>query len=216
MQVQSFEVRFMRRIQVREYEPAEAETKLSVALADGDDPVECVRTCSEMAALFTHEALGLAPNTKVKPAARGTVAKTAQQGGKATQHVEQPVQEPTTAAPKASTSDIPDAEPAKTAAPQPTAPTAPKASTSDIPDAEPAKAAASQPTAQVPTTAPAPSNIGKWLADQARSGKLTNEEIKSLYPKYNIKRIMELKPEQEAAFRADVEAIIARNSASDL
>lgn len=213
MQPYDITVRFMRTIQVREYEPACAEVTIKAQLADGEDASKAIADAFKDVSAQVHTSLGLAADTKLpqrrksaggavttetmtaKPAETPKPAETAQAqtGGKPA-----PVQT------KASVNDdIPgEAAPAKT--------TAPAAAQSDIPDS-PAPAAAQ--TAPAADAIP-PAELSKWIGEQVKSGNVTSAEIMALYPRFKVSRFADLKPDQTAEAKAAIEEIIKKRAAA--
>lgn len=200
-------VRFMRRIQVRDYEPAESEVTLKAVLLDGENAREAVHFLQDFASEEVHQALGLPTSTKLPVnASRGVGQQIIKGPFGAEPHsmgVDIPAiatEKPVQAAP-AGGLEIPTSTPAAApASPQPAS-----AGISDIPESKPA----TTPTA-APATNMTAADVSKWIGEQVRSQKVSSEAVKGLYPKYKVTRFADLKPEQIALVKADVEEMIAK------
>lgn len=211
-QVQTLELRFMRRIQVREYEPTEAECKLTAQLADGDQPGEIAATMFALASDQVHIALGLPANTKLATRAAGhaTHKTQAQNGGTATK--EHKVSAPVGAG------DIPEEIPGE-AAPQTGKQTAApqKAPAGDIPEEIPGETAQPQTHAADKDGVTDAPSLSKWIGEQVRLGKVSSDAVKATYPKYKIARFADLKPDQVPTMKAELDGLIkAHSAAADL
>lgn len=207
MQVYDISVRFMRRIQLREYEPVEAEVSAKAQLSDSDDLKQSIAEAFQIASAGVHLALGLPENTTLKPKA-GAKGKASQGEVNAA-----PATAAQTAAPAKPADDIPDATPAKT-----TAPAKPAAASSDIPDAGPAPTQAQQtaaPASQASSGAAiTPQELSKWIGEQVRLGRVTPQDIMNLYPRFGVARFADIKPDRCAEAKQAIEELIAKNSKS--
>ena len=217
MQVYDIKVRFMRKIQVRDYEPTESELTISAQLDDGEDPKTAIKAAFKILSEEVHTSLGLAPNTKL-PARGRAAGDTVQAEASVAPQAEKTTAKATTKAadkPKpAPVSDIPDETPTQA---KPTAAQA-QAASSDIPDE-------TAPTTQT-ATAPAdeddlfagcedkekPARLSKWIGEQVKTSKIASTEITKLYPKFGISRFADLKPEKCAEAKAAVEELIKKGS----
>ncbi len=235
-QITEIGVRYMRRIQVRDYEPAESEVSLKAILLDGEDPKSIAVEVMAFASGEVHDSLGLPRSAKMpvrQTTAAGQSKTTDQFGGvKDQKTVSTPVGKPAPAAsdipgetappaqqakPAAATSDIPDGA----AAPQQAKPAA---STSDIPDGAapkttqaPAQQQQQQQAAPAGDAAMTAADLSKWIGDQVRAAKITSAAVKAVYPKFGVTRIVDLKADQVAACKAALDQAIKEHaSASDL
>lgn len=191
MQVYEISVRFMRRIQVREYEPAEAEVTVKAQLADGEKAESVISDAFKIASGEVHVSLGLAKDTKLPARAKGRTE--AEITAAATTKGPDPKPAATTA------SDIPGegAPAAKTTA-------AAASAVSDIPGDDPAP-----PATATGGESLTPADFSKWIGDQVRNGKVTSQAITGLYPKFGISRFADLKPEKIPEAKAEIEKLIA-------
>lgn len=221
MHVYDIKVSFMRRIQVREYEPVEVTVGAAAQLAEGENVETSIKALLTTASEQTHMALGLAPSAKIVPKGHvevaATVARSMPNGGTETKTVQVPVKQPAPAAPAKTTpvasakDDIPGEDPAPKAAaaaetPAKTAPVV-TAKADDIPGEDPAPA----------STADTHKTLSDWVGDLVRNGKLLGATVKSVYPEFQVQRILDLKPEQFPKFRAKIEGLLAAAaSAADL
>lgn len=142
-------VRFLRKIQVRDYEPAECEVTLKAALLEGEQAGSVVNDLLKTASGEVHEALGLRRDTQVPlTATRAVGEKVVRDQFGAVQSKEQ-VSAPVTAAadPKAA------AKAAKKAAAAATPPST--AAAAEIPDSAAVPATAAATAAPAAQTAPA-------------------------------------------------------------
>lgn len=207
MQVYDVSIRFMRRIQIREYEPAEAEVIVKAQLADGESPESAISEAFKLASGEVHVSLGLAKDTKLPTRAKGkeTATATATPAPTPAPKAETKTSDkPRQAKAPAATDDIPDDTKTATTA-------KPTASTSDIPDdSAPATATAATETASDTTMTPA--ELSKWIGEQVRTGKLTSVAVAGLYPKFGISRFADLKPEKTGEAKAAIEELIAKNA----
>lgn len=232
IQVQGITVRFRRTIQVTQYEPAEAEVTLHGITPEGEtlDVLKETNGLLVIAAEEVHESLGLPRNTKMPARARAAGTKreasTATPGSVVTHNgtrVEggQTKQLTVAGAAPAGAGDIPEVQSAPATTPAKPTQTATVAPASDgIPEAAaPQKAAAAPQQAAAAATpasaddaakAKALANLSAWIGDFVKSGTVTAQEIKTIYPKYNIASVNNLQPNQKEPFYADVLDLLAK------
>lgn len=237
IQVQGITVRFRRTIQVTQYEPAEAEVTLVAVAPEGEaaDTAKDTASLLKIAAEEVHESLGLPRNTRMPARAKATGTKreagseipgsvathgnTRSEGGKTT-----PVT--VAGAAPANAGDIPETPSAPAAQPQAAA----QSTAGDIPDgpapapakpaaapAQPAQPAAPAPTADDAAKTKALSNLSAWIGDFVKAGAITAAEVKTIYPKYGIASVNNLRAEQKEPFYHDVLALLkAKEDAASL
>lgn len=237
-QITEVSVRFMRRIQVRDYEPAEAEVGLKAILLEGEDAAKIAPALVAFVSGEVHDGLGLARSNVLPTRAAGTsvvkdqfgnaagTGKTAVGATVATAAAAKPAKAATAKTPAPPANDptaIPDgAAPAAASAPAAT----PAADPTAIPDAAAAPAApakpATPPATVAATPAPAasgaamaPAELSKWVGQQVREGKITVAAVSSLYPEFNVSRLVDLKPEQVASAKAKLDQKITEHAASE-
>jgi len=217
MQVYDIKVRFMRKIQVRDYEPTESELTISAQLEDGEDPKTAIKAAFKILSEEVHTSLGLAPNTKLPTRGKGKIegeATTTPAPTPAPASDKKAADKPQQAKAPAATDDIPG----ETTQAKPTAAQAQAASSADIPGE-------TAPSTQTTATATAeddlfagcedkekPARLSKWIGEQVKSGKIASTEVAALYPKFGISRFADLKPEKCSDAKAAVEELINKKS----
>lgn len=203
MQVYDISIRFMRRIQVREYEPVEGEVTVKAQIADGEKIEGAIKDAFALASEGVHTALGLEPNTKLATRQRGG-HKEAGATTAAAPASKPAAQTPAKPAPQ---SDIPD-DGAPVPQQQTQAPK-PAASNSDIPDG-PAPGQQTELPAQATSGEQlSAAELSKWIGDMVRLGKVTSQAVMALYPKFGVSRFADLKPDQTASAKVEIEKLIA-------
>jgi hypothetical protein len=216
MQVYDIKVRFMRKIQVRDYEPTESEVTCSAQLEDGEDPKAAIKAAFKILSEEVHTSLGLAPNTKLPTRGKAT-GEHVQAEASVTDKTPAPTPAPASdkkpaekkAADKTTKASATDDIPGEGAPATKT--TAASAASSDIPGEE--TAPQTQQTAAAETaTDMTPADLSKWIGEQVRSGKVTSQAITALYPKFGISRFADLKPEKCGEAKAAVEELIKKGS----
>jgi hypothetical protein len=203
MNVTDVTVRFMRRAQIREYEPIEAEVSLKAALAEGEDYVKIANTLMADAKKAVHES-GLKSSASTDKATTATAPAPAP-AADAPKPRGRPPSKPAAAAPApAPADDFDDPAPVnKPAAPAP-AP-APAADFDDM-TASPAPAPAAAPAATMTLK-----ELQVWTNANIEGNKITIDQVKGVWQTFGCSRSSELKPEQYGEARAKIEAIIAAN-----
>ena len=198
MQVTNITVRFLKRYQPVQFEPAEAEVSASVAFSEVETDVEAnVAAASDLFRSVRREvytALNRTPPDEPNPppSAKKTTSGTqtsdvtvaGAKGGRKT------TKTPPTGTEAADFDNIGEAAPATPAAQA---------------VAQPQQAAAAKPAPQqqapsvnISLTLP---ELQKHLSGLVNSGKVTPERVKGLYPGFKINRVAELKDDQIAAFK---------------
>lgn len=189
MEVYEISARFMRRIQAKEYEPAEAEVQFKANLAEGED--------------YTALAAELMANAK------STVIESGLKSGKATA-------ETTAEAPKNKGGRPPKetlvppapkteaAKPAATPKPEPTpAPVA-------APAAEPDEFGEFDTPAAEPEKPMAAKELQEWITAHLQTKKIDTSTVKAILGKYGAARTMDTKEEDRLKIKADVEAALKK------
>jgi hypothetical protein len=212
--VYSVTVRYMRRIQAREYEPAEAEVTVQAELVGGDTPEQAISETFALASQGVHIALGLPPDVELAPRTGATTAAVSPRRRK-----NAPATSSSATVQQSDTADIPSTTSAPAAAAQPAQPAAQTAQPAakveaNVIDPTAGAAQPSQPAAQT-TALPGDFDLAKYVGELVRSGKLNSNTVKGLYPEYGVQRIADLKPEQKAPFKAKVDALV-QSSVIDL
>lgn len=211
MQVYEINVRYMRRIQVREYEPAEAEVTVKAQLADGEKPEAAVSEAIKLASEQVHVSLGLAPDTKLP--------KRGKAGGQ-TETASTVTAQPKTETAKTAAAETPKPQPQQPASAVsdipgegvPATPQKAAASASDIPDDATVKPQPQQQQQAQASNGEAPpvnaAELSKWIGDQVRLGKVTSQAVMGLYPKFGVSRFADLKPEKCGEAKIEIEKLI--------
>jgi len=207
MNVTDITVRFMRRAQIREYEPIEAEVSLKAALAEGEDYVQIANTLMADAKKAVHES-GLkssASTDKTTTTASPAPAPAAAPAADAPKPRGRPPSNKPAAPPPppAPVDDLDSPAPAPAAAPAPAPAPAP-----DFDDmtASPAPAPAAAPAATMTLK-----ELQVWTNANIEGNKITIDQVKGVWQTFGCSRSSELKPEQYGEARAKIEAIIAAN-----
>ena len=196
MQVNSVTVRYMRRAQIKDYEPVEAEVSLSAQLAEGEGHVDAVNSLMKDA-----------KKAVIESGLKSGKSETTVETGAATKPAEPPKQ----------TRKAAD-KPAETKKEEPkAAPAADPADPSGAPAEEPA-AAAAEPDEFAefdagPAAAPAAITV-KELTDwvtaslKDKSNGITPDEVKAVYAKFGAARTADLKDDDRPKAKVEIEALI--------
>jgi hypothetical protein len=193
MQLTNVTVRFLKRYQPVQFEPAEAEVSASVAFSEVETDVEAnIAAASDLFRSVRREvytALNRTPPDEPTPppSAKKIGVKTEDttiaggKGGKKT------TKTPPTGAETADFGDAGETAPQAQAPAQQTAPAQSKPA--------PQQAA---PSVNISLTLP---ELQKHLSGLVNSGKVTPDKVKALYPGFKVNRVAELKDDQIAAFK---------------
>ena len=180
MEVYEISARFMRRIQAKEYEPAEAEVQFKANLAEGED--------------YTALAAELMANAKA------TVIESGLKTGKATAEAAAPAAAPANKGGRPPKQTLtPPAEAAKPAAvepkPEPTpAPVAaPAAEPDEFGEFESAPAAAAEPAKPM-----SGKELQEWITAHLQAKRIDTTSVKAILAKYGAARTMDTKEEDRA------------------
>ncbi len=211
MKVSSVTARFLRRVQVQNFEPAEAELSITLGTVEGETQVD-----AKDAQPLMELALKQAKTAVLKTLIDGIKESAAPQVRPTTAPVAAPATPPADPAPAAGTK--PKETKAKDAKPK-----EPAATTADIPDgtapATPAPApkpaanadipAVEAKTVDAPTKTMTPTELSAWIAENIKAKKLTTADMRDLMTEYKIIRLGELAPPQVLEFKAKLEKVIA-------
>lgn len=206
MNVYDIKARFMKRVQVKEYEPVEAEVTMSAQLGEGEDAETSAAALMEQARAAVMDSIKSKSAGKTE-ATVATVAKAA------------PVEAVAAPAKKAAAKPAPADDDFEAPAPakKATKP-APAPADDDFETPAPAKKAAK------PAPEPEPEaeeddefavkgisqpDFQSWMTGMVNGGKITPKEIKSVYPKFGITRSTDATLEQLPALKAAIEKFIA-------
>lgn len=179
MEVYEISARFMRRIQAKEYEPAEAEVTLKANMADGEDYMAAATTLMTAAKSTVIES-GLKSG---KTTAEATVVSEAAKnvGGRPKK------QELTPPAPK----DEP-----KAAAPKEEPKAAPAAEPDEFGEFE---------TAAEPEKPMTGKELQEWITAHLQAKKIDTASVKAILAKYGAARTMDTKDEDRPKIKAEIE-----------
>jgi hypothetical protein len=184
MEVYEISARFMRRIQAKEYEPAEAEVTLKANLADGEDYMAAATTLMTAAKSTVIES-GLKSG---KTTAEATVVSEAAKnvGGRPKK------QELTPPAPK----DEP-----KAAAPKEEPKAAPAAEPDEFGEFE---------TAAEPEKPMTGKELQEWITAHLQAKRIETSVVKAILAKYGAARTMDTKDEDRPKIKAEIEALLKK------
>lgn len=202
MPVYEVAVRFMRRAQVKEYEPAEAEVSFKANLEEGEDHLAVANGLMADAKSVAIES-GLkagkatATSTEAAPAAATSTEAPKNKGGRPPKQTLTPPAEKTTAAAPAAKDEF-DSPPAKPAETKPAAPAADDEFAAF--DSAPAASAA-------PMTV---KELQDWITAQMQAKKIEVVKVREILAKYGAARTADTKETDRAAIKADVEAALKK------
>jgi len=189
MEVYEISARFMRRIQAKEYEPAEAEVTLKANLADGEDYMAAATTLMTSAKTTVIES-GLKSG---KTTAEATVV------SEAAKNVGGRPKKETLTPPAAKT------EAAKPADPKPEPTPAPVAAPAAEPDEFGEFETAAEP--EKPMTG---KELQEWITAHLQAKKIDTASVKAILAKYGAARTMDTKDEDRPKIKADIEAALKK------
>ena len=198
-------VRVMRRVQMKEYEPMEAEVSLKAQLAEGEDYIEAVNKLlidAKTAVIETAIKGSAGKVTKsVEPAAAPATAaaapaEAAPRKGRPTK-AEQEAKAAAEAAKAAAAGTTDDFSTEPTPAPAP----APAAEPDEFSEFETAEAA----PAAAPMTV---KELQDWITANIQAKKIDVAKVKETYGKFGVTRSADTKDEDRPKIKAAIEAII--------
>lgn len=200
MPVYEVAVRFMRRAQVKEYEPAEAEVSFKANLEEGEDHLAVAnglmadaKSVAIESGLKAGKATATSTSTEAAPAAEAPKNK----GGRPPKQTLTPPAEKTTAAAPAAKDEF-DSPPAKPAETKPAAPAADDEFAAF--DSAPAAPAA-------PMTV---KELQDWITAQMQAKKIEVVKVREILSKYGAARTADTKEGDRLAIKADVEAALKK------
>ena len=195
-------VRVMRRVQMKEYEPMEAEVSLKAQLAEGEDYIEAVNKLlidAKTAVIETAIKGSAGKVTKsVEPVATAAAApaEAAPRKGRPTK-AEQEAKAAAEAAKAAAAGTTDDFSTEPTPAPAP----APAAEPDEFSEFETAEAA----PAAAPMTV---KELQDWITANIQAKKIDVAKVKETYGKFGVTRSADTKDEDRPKIKAAIEAII--------
>lgn len=185
MEVYELTARFMRRIQAKEYEPAEAEVTLKANLGDGEDYMTAATTLMTAAKTTVIEA-GL-KSGKTTAEATATSAAPANKGGRPPKQTLTP--------------------PAETAKPAETKP-APAPEPAPAPAAEPDEFGEFE-TAAEPEKPMTGKELQEWITAHLQAKRIETSVVKGIVGKYAA-RTLDTKEEDRPKIKAEIEALLKK------
>ena len=187
MEVYEINARFMRRIQAKEYEPAEAEVTFKANLAEGEDY--------------------MALAGELMANAKSTVIESGLKSGKATAEVATADAAPKNVGgrPKKQTL-TPPAETAKAEAPKPEPTPAPVAA----PAAEPDEFGEFDSPAAEPEKPMAAKELQEWITAHLQAKRIDTTSVKAILGKYGAARTMDTKEGDRVNIKAEIEAALKK------
>lgn len=201
MKVTNATVRFMRKVQVRDYEPIEAELSFQVQSDEGED-------VGNLETVFT-DYLATA-KAAVMNVLTGTVAKT--EGSVVNVNVNatgvaEAAKPKRGRPPKATTADIPDTGQQISNSPEDRKPV-----DDGIPDSAPAGKIAIDdgiPSDDMPSGTLSGEDLQKWVGEQVQAKKIKVEEVRTIYAEWNASRAMEIPADQRTVCQDKIKAFVA-------
>jgi hypothetical protein len=187
MEVYEISARFMRRIQAKEYEPAEAEVSLKATVTEGEDYAAAASSLMSTAKATVIES-GLKSGKATAETTAPAATEPANKGGRPKK------QELTPPAPK---------EEPKAAAPAPTPAPAPDTEPDEFGDFEEQAPAAPA----KPMTA---KELQEWITAHLNAKAIDIPTVKAILAEFGVTRTMDTKEEDRAAIKAKVEASLKK------
>jgi hypothetical protein len=185
MEVYEISARFMRRIQAKEYEPAEAEVTLKANLAEGEDYASLA--------------------TSLMGTAKTTVIEAGLKSGKAT--AEATAEAPKNVGGRPKKTELTPPAAAKAAEPKPEPTPAPVAAPAAEPDEfgefETAPAAAAEPEKPM-----AAKELQEWITAHLQSKKIDTTTVKAILAEFGAARTIDTKEEDRVKIKAKVQAAL--------